>query len=82
MHRAKMCSQEMPGQLAALDQAYGGGDFLAGAKLSGADLFVAPILACLQFMPEGDQLMAKHPNVLRAQNLLRQCASFTSTIPQ
>jgi glutathione S-transferase len=73
---------EMPGQLAALDKAYGSADFLAGAKLSGADLFVAPILAYLQFMPEGGQLMANYPNVLRAQNLLRQRASFTSTSPQ
>jgi glutathione S-transferase len=73
---------EMPSQLAALDKTYGSGDFLAGAKISGADLFVAPILAYLQYMPEGGKLMANYPNVLRAQNLLRQRASFTSTLPQ
>ncbi len=74
--------REMAGQLAALDKAYGSVDFLAGARLSGADLFVAPILAYLQLMPEGGQLMAHYPNVLGAQNLLRQRVSFTSTHPQ
>lgn len=73
---------EMPTQFAALDRAYGRGDYLAGASLSGADLFLAPILAYVQFMPEGGQLMADYPNVLRAQGLIRQRASFTSTHPQ
>ena len=72
---------EMPAQLAALDKAYGSGDYLAGASLSGADLFVAPVLAGLQFLPEGGKLMANYPNVLRAQGVIRQRASFTSTNP-
>jgi glutathione S-transferase len=73
---------EMPTQLAALDKAYGPSDYLAGASLSSADLFLAPILAYVQNMPEGGQLMAHYPNLLRAQNLIRQRASFTSTHPQ
>ena len=73
---------EMPRQLAALDKAYGGNDFLAGSSLSAADLFLAPILAYLQFLPEGGQLMANYPNVMRAQNLIRHRASFTDTNPQ
>ena len=73
---------EMPAQLAALEKTYGRGDYLAGSTLSTADLFVAPILAGLQFLPEGGQLMANYPNILRAQGLVRQRASFTSTQPQ
>ena len=70
---------EIPAQLAALEKAYNRSDYLAGSALSAADLFVAPILAGLQFMPEGGQLMAHYPNVLRAQGVIRQRASFTST---
>jgi glutathione S-transferase len=73
---------EMPAQLAALDQAYGSSDHLAGNALSSADLFVAPILAGLQFMPEGGKLIIGYPNVMRAQGVIRQRASFTSTSPQ
>ena len=40
--------KEMPAQLAALDKAYGAGDWLAGGALSMADLFVAPILAYVE----------------------------------
>ncbi len=73
---------EMPTQFAALDKAYGRGDYLAGASCSSADLLLAPILAYVQFMPEAGQLMADYPNLVRAQNLIRQRASFTSTNPQ
>ena len=73
---------EMPRQFAALEKAYEGRDFLAGSSLSSADLFLAPILAYVQFMPKGGQLMANYPNVLRAQNLIRQRPSFTGTNPQ
>jgi glutathione S-transferase len=72
---------EIPAQLDALEQAYARSDYLAGASLSAADLFVAPILAGLQFMPEGGRLMETYPNILRAQNLIRQRPSFTSTQP-
>lgn len=71
---------EMPAQFAALDKAYGGNDFLAGG-LSGADLFLAPILAYVQSLPEGGALMSGYGNVMRAQALMRQRASFTSTDP-
>ena len=73
---------EVPAQLAALEKAYASSDYLAGSAVSAADLFVAPVLAGLQFMPEGGQLMANCPNVLRAQAVIRQRASFTSTQPQ
>ena len=72
---------EMPAQLAALDMAYSSHDYIAGASLSAADLFVAPVLAGLQSMPEGGQLIANYPNVLRSQNVIRERPSFTSTSP-
>ena len=72
---------EMPAQLAALEQAYANGDWLAGNALSAADLFVAPILAGLQLMPEGGKLIAGCPNVMRAQEVIRQRASFAGTNP-
>ena len=73
--------KEMPAQLAALDKAYGAGDWLAGGALSMADLFVAPILAYVEQMPEGAALLAAAPNVQRAQAAMRARASFTSTDP-
>jgi glutathione S-transferase len=73
--------QQMPAQLAALDQAYGGGDWLAGGALSMADLLVAPILAYVERMPEGPALLAAVPNVRRAQAVLRARPSFTATDP-
>jgi glutathione S-transferase len=73
--------KEMPAQLAALDKAYGRNNFLAGDALSLADLFVAPILAYVEQMPDGAALVAAAPNVERAQTLLRKRPSFTATDP-
>ena len=73
--------KEMPAQLAALDQAYGAGDWLAGGALSMADLFVAPILAYVERMPEGAALLAAAPNVMRAQAAVRARPSFIQTNP-
>ena len=73
---------QMPGQLAAVEKAYGGNDYLAGSNLSSADLFLAPILAYVQMFPDGAKLLEGYPNVMRAQHLMRQRPSFTSTNPQ
>jgi len=73
--------KEMPAQLAALDRACERSDFLAGANLSMADLFVAPILAYVEFMPEGKALLAAAPNLMRAQARVRERACFTTTQP-
>ena len=72
---------DMPTQFAALEAAYARSPFLAGNSLSGADLLLAPILAYVQHMPEGGALMARYPGVVRAQDLMRQRPSFTSTQP-
>lgn len=73
--------KEMAGQLAILDRAYRGNDYLAGKALSMADLFLAPILYYVEQFPEGKALLAKHPNVMRAQALIRARASFLDTAP-
>lgn len=75
--------QDMTPQLAALERAYAkSGDFLAGSTLSFADLFVAPILAYVEAFPEGATLLSDMPNIRRAQAVIRQRASFTTTQPQ
>ena len=73
---------EMPAQFAALEQAYARAAYLAGNSLSGADLFLAPILAYVQQMPEGAELMANYPRLLHAQSQIRTRASFVGTVPQ
>lgn len=73
---------QMPAQLDALDQAYGGNDYLCGSNVCAADLFLAPILAYVQMFPEGGQLMASRPNLMRAQGVMRQRPSFITTVPQ
>ena len=74
--------KEMAAQLSALERAYARGDFLAGGALSFADLFVAPILAYVQALPEGAQLLSDMPHIRRAQGVIRQRASFIATEPQ
>ena len=74
--------KEMAPQLRALDRAYAKSDYLAGGQaLSFADLFVAPILAYVERMPEGASLLADAPHLRRAQAAFRQRQSFTSTEP-
>jgi glutathione S-transferase len=73
--------KDIPAQLAALDKAYGAGDWLAGGALSTADLLLAPMLAYVEAMPEGKSLFEAAPNLRRAQATLRQRPSFTATDP-
>jgi glutathione S-transferase len=73
--------KEIPGQLAILDRAYDGKNLLAGANVSIADLFLAPILYYVEQMPEGKALLAKAPNVRRAQAAMRERESFKATEP-
>jgi glutathione S-transferase len=73
--------KEIPGQLAIFDRAYGDGDYLAGAGPCMADLFLAPIVAYVEAMPEGPQLLAAVPNIKRAQAVMRARPSFRETEP-
>jgi glutathione S-transferase len=72
---------EIRAQLAALDKAYEGGDFLAGPSISMADLFVAPLIAYLPLFPEGKQLLGDCPNVRRAHEAFAARPSFAATAP-
>jgi glutathione S-transferase len=72
---------DMKPQLAALDKAYGGNNYLAGDALSAADLFVAPILAYVRAMPEGGALMAQYPTLVRAHDAICARPSFIATQP-
>jgi glutathione S-transferase len=73
--------KEMPAQLAALDAACARSDYLAGPAVSMADLFVAPILAYVDAMPEGRNLLAAAPHLTRSQARVRERPSFTATHP-
>lgn len=74
--------KDMQPQIRALDRAVRRSDFLAGGQaLSPADLFVAPILAYVERMPEGAALLADAPDLRRAQAAIRRRASFTTTEP-
>jgi glutathione S-transferase len=68
-------------QVAILEDAYGGRNVLAGANVSLADLFLAPILNYVGMMPEGKEILAQSPNVSRAQAFLRERPSFRQTEP-
>jgi glutathione S-transferase len=73
--------RDMQPQLAALDRAWAGSDFLAGQSVSVADLFVAPILAGVASLPEGASLLSDFKNLRRAQAAMQQRDSFRSTAP-
>jgi len=75
-------AKEMAEQLAILERAYGGNDFLAGQALSMADLFLAPILYYVEQFPEGKALFQKHASVMRAQAVIRARPSFRETSPE
>jgi glutathione S-transferase len=75
-------AKDVEKQIAVLEQAYGGRNLLAGANVSLADLFAAPILNYVGMMPEGKEILAKSPNVSRAQAFIRERASFRDTEPQ
>jgi glutathione S-transferase len=74
--------KDIPGQLAILDRAYGGRDYLVGSACCMADLFLAPIVTYVAAMPEGEALLAAAPNARRAHAIMRERPSFKDTDPQ
>jgi glutathione S-transferase len=62
--------------LATLDAGYGQRDYLVGSAPCIADYFAAPLLYTLSKMPEGPALLAKYPNVQRAQAVMQARPSF------
>jgi glutathione S-transferase len=73
--------KEIATHLAILDRAYQDRAYLAGSAVSMADLFLAPILAYVEAMPEGAELLAVVPNVRRGQAVIRERPSFKETEP-
>jgi len=73
--------KDVTDHLAVLDRAYANGSYLAGSAMSIADLFLAPILAYVEAMPEGKALFGAAPNVGRAQAVMRERVSFKETEP-
>lgn len=62
--------------LAALDAAYGDGDYLVENALSLPDILLAPMVNYLGLFPEGKDLLAMHHNVRRAQETFAARPSF------
>lgn len=73
---------EMAKQLDALEQAYGGRDFLVGNALSMADLFLAPIVEYLGMFPESQALLETRPNIRRGHAVMRARPSYAATQPK
>jgi glutathione S-transferase len=73
---------EMAMQLQLLERSYERSPFLAGSTLTLADLLIAPILAYVEKMPEGQRLLSDMPHTRRAQAALRERPSFAATEPQ
>jgi len=68
-------------QLAVIDAAYGGRQFLIGESQTLADLFLLPILSYLKEMPEGSRMMAELPNIGIAWSAAAGRDSFKRTAP-
>ncbi|WP_455281314.1 SRPBCC domain-containing protein [Cupriavidus necator] len=72
---------EIARQLDALEQAYGGRDFLVGNTLSMADLFFAPIVEYLTRFPESAAMLEARPNIRRGHAVMRARPSYAATQP-
>ena len=72
---------DMPATLAILEGGYAKTAWLAGDAVSMADLFVMPVLAYLERMPEGPQLLEATPQLRRALAAMRARPSFSATEP-
>ncbi len=66
-----------------LEKAYAaGGGFLAGGKLSLADLFVVPIVQTVGLFPEGKAVLEKCPSLRKFQAAFEQRDSFKKVQPR
>ncbi|MEO8079035.1 MAG: SRPBCC domain-containing protein [Caldimonas sp.] len=72
---------EMPVSLALIDGAYAKSTWLAAETLSMADLFLMPMLAYLERLPDGPRLLAATPHLRRALAAMRERPSFPATDP-
>lgn len=66
----------MERDVARLEGAYVGRQWIAGDRLSLGDLFVAPIVQTLTMFPESQAALARAPSLMRAYAALEQRESF------
>ena len=70
--RARIC-------LAAIEALMGDAPYLAGARLSLADLRAAPMIAKFRVAPEGAQLLAEYPGLARWWDRMAKRPSLAAT---
>ena len=68
-------------QLAVIDAALASTPHLAGADLSLADLYLAPIVFYLKGIPDGEEPLAEKNNIEAWFNRIASRDSFAKTIP-
>lgn len=74
-------AEKLAQQLRLAEETLQNGPHLAGAPLSLADLFLAPILFWLEKTPEGQAALPKHPALGRWYRAIGERESFQATIP-
>ena len=67
--------------LTALEVIMGEGDYLAGPRVTLADLHAAPMFECLLGAPEGAALLERHPALVRWWDRMAARPSLTATAP-
>ncbi len=67
--------------LTALEGIMGQGDYLAGPRVTLADLHAAPMFECLLGAPEGAALLERHPALVRWWDRMAARPSLTATAP-
>ncbi len=68
-------------QLDLLDKVFAEADYLAGDRVSLADLLLLPIIATLAATPEGDGFLNNRPRLRRWQKAMAARPSFVATMP-
>lgn len=68
--------------LAEIERLMGAGPWLAGAEVTLADLWLAPVLAYFQMIPEGQKAMAGRTALQGWWNRVQARPSFTRTAPK
>ncbi|MGB8273732.1 MAG: glutathione S-transferase family protein [Alphaproteobacteria bacterium] len=80
----KVIGEAMPRirrDLAVLDRQLAENAYLAGAKLTLADLYLAPIASYIPAFPGGNDLMAPCPDLARWLEKMAKRPSFAATVP-
>lgn len=80
----QVCRDALPTaryHLGVFDRALAETTYLAGSRLSLADLYLAPIMAYLSMTPEGEALLGEHANLARWWDAIQARDSFRETPP-